>query len=132
MNYEEARQIAEDGPAPGKWNWTNLNDSIAPYPYTIAPCGIAAGERCDHDTREEAERHRYEWIAERLQEGTLAEEQRPCELPLGDRTCGQWTQHYLQPFGEAGAWAILCDEHRTAEGWRAVNPFRAEVQVIHS
>jgi hypothetical protein len=77
MNYEEARQLGAESAAPGKWNWTNMRDGQI---WTIAPCdwpdyerpaidprtakyidwAPTGRERCDHDTREEAERHQYD------------------------------------------------------------------------
>lgn len=147
MNYEQARQIGPDGPAPGKWNWTNANDSIAPAPYTVEPCAypdspIPAGwvfgqplertgrERCDHETREDAERHHYEHEISHVRiepiEGD-ARELRRCAYPA----CTQWqSSRAWWPGGYR--FDPLCFHQATIEVVRELNPFRPGIAITHS
>jgi hypothetical protein len=137
MNYEEARQLGETSDAPGKWNWSNRNDD---HIYTAAPCAWpdfvvmsikpTGRERCDHDTREEAERHH--WNAEAdgmdwrpIDQDTTRTLQR-CDFP----ECQNWST----ATGWAGGWVrgTYCDDHANADSYRSANPFIPGMQELHS
>lgn len=78
MNYDQARQLKDGG-----WHWTTMNDGVV---RTAEPCIKHIGdesdpawflmpynpddwERCEpHATREDAEKHFYEWCIESLAE----------------------------------------------------------------
>ena len=148
MNYEQARQIGPGGPAPGKWNWTNMNDRRVS---TTTPCyypdfdwagqrilqDIAEGlrieptgrERCDHDTQEEAERHHYDYELSRVKlvkiDLTTARQQNRCDVP----ECPNWANwEAVWPGGYVRD--SLCQEHYNESP--TLHPFRSGVQVIHS
>lgn len=153
MNYEQARQIGPDGPAPGKWNWSNSNDSVAPNPYTAWPCAWpdfdwpeppldkplsqwpkvtpTGRERCDHDTQEEAERHfhdaRIEAIDWRPIDTETARSLHGCDFP----DCASWADG-------ATAWmrgwvrGQFCKAHANADGYRAAHPFTPGIREVHS
>lgn len=158
MNYEEARQIGKDGPAPGKWNWTNMNDSVQPNPYTIAPCAWpdfewppydytrslqdqpkvtpTGRERCDHDTREEAERHHWEAnvaaVTIRRVDLKTARSRSKCDVPGCDnweRYQAQWPDGYIVD--------SLCARHGgpdRVEGnpVELIHPFVPGTRIVHS
>ncbi len=148
MNYEQARQIGPDGPAPGKWNWTNYNDSVAARPYTAAPCLFPDSpipddwvpgtpvpprdgrERCDHDTQEDAERHRYEYERSNVQFEALnldtAAERRRCIV------CDDWETHRTRAYWPIADGESFCTVHATPDGWREAHPFRPGMTHIHS
>jgi hypothetical protein len=135
MNYEQAREIGPDGPAPGKWNWTNFNDSVAPNPYTVAPCAWpdftwpeppldkpisqwpkvtpTGRERCDHDTREEAERHHWKYELGRV---------RLVKLDLDA----------IRERHRCAVEDCLCEEHATFNTVVELHPFVPGVRSIHS
>lgn len=134
MNYEQARQIGPNGPAPGKWNWTNFNDGIAPNPYTIAPCRDPdlGKERCDHDTRQEAERHhwRYEMALVQLVpfDAVGARERYRCDVS----DCPNWEDFYTR-WPDGYRMDHLCLDHATFQDVVKLHPYdEREVQVIHS
>ena len=160
MNYEEARQIGPSGPAAGKWNWTNMNDSVQEAPFTVAPCAWpdfdwppfdpkkaladqpkvtpTGRERCDHDTREEAERHHYDYelAGVRIQRVDLstARSRSKCDVP----DCQNWERY--QAFWPGGFVVdSLCSPHRFAkpgenqpEALRLIHPFVPGSRTIHS
>jgi hypothetical protein len=154
MNYEQARQIGPDGPAPGKWNWTNLNDSVADHPYTVAPCAWpdftwppydhtksfadqpqvtpTGRERCDHDTQEEAEQHywRYELArgAPHPIDKTKAKQLNRCAQP----GCEQWADYEIVWPGIAALHDFVCERHLTVKDLAERHPFVPGMQVIHS
>lgn len=131
MNYEEARQIGPDGPNPGKWNWTNYNDSIAEHPYTVPPCISANGIRCDHETREEAERHhwRYEVANVHLHQLDLdrIRERQRCDWP----GCPNW-EDYQAHWPDGYRVDSLCTAHATLETVVELHPFEPGISSIHS
>ena len=139
MNYEQARQIGPTGPAPGKWNWTNANDGMSPNPFTVAPCRQPepGKERCDHDTREEAERHHYDYERGQVRivhiDLSTVRERRRCDVP----GCSNWERyHAIWP----GGYIVdsLCSRHSGADptnglaGPDLVHPFEPGLSVIHS
>lgn len=131
MNYEQARQVGPDGPAPGKWNWTNFNDGVADHPYTVEPCREPepGKERCDHDTQEEAERHhwKHEVLHIRLVKldlETLRERFR-CDV----EGCPNWEEYQAH---WPGGYVVdhLCEEHY--DGALTLHPFTPGMRLIHS
>lgn len=125
MNYEEARQFEN-----GKWNWTNYNDSVnRDYAYVIWPCRDPAPDkkRCDHDTREEAERHHWEWEIEHTRIEPWDEESASDRLRCRVKGCPAWqTRTAFWPDGFRAE--PLCDEHGPADVW----PFEPGMRSIHS
>lgn len=144
MNYDQARQIE----ATGKWNWTTMNDGVV---RTARPCyfpdfdwdaptvteAVMRGEpvhptgreRCDHDTRVDAERHYHEdWLArireEHLDLDTIRERRR-CDVP----DCNEWEDWRLH-WPDGYVVDSLCDKHRFKSG--VLHPFTPGLQVIHS
>jgi hypothetical protein len=152
VNYEQARQIGPDGPAPGKWNWTNLNDGIQKAPYTVDPCAWpdyvrppvdpmtatyvggwapTGRERCDHDTQEEAERHHWRYDLGKVQLTKLdldALRQRArCDVP----ECPNWEDYRTRwPGGYVSD--SLCEEHATHQTVVGLHPFAPGISEIHS
>ena len=150
MNYEQARQIGQNGPAPGKWNWTNFNDGIQAEPFTVAPCAWpdyerpsfdpitlkyenwapTGRERCDHDTQDAAERHHHDWEFQRaaltlIDLDTVPQRNR-CDLP----GCPNWATFTIRWAHNAWLHDELCDEH--ADDPTALHPFVAGARTIHS
>lgn len=183
MNYDQARQIdpEADRPDAGKWRYTTMNDGhVRTIGYCsgyrecpechgssmffgsalIATCtrcfgkGFTMQEDCPgHDTREEAERHYYEWRADHLVEreydlprGMEIGSRYACEAMTPDMVglsdiesvpqtlspCGAGTWMALGVSGEMGSDAMLCDEHRNRDGWMSARPFVAGMTSIHS
>jgi hypothetical protein len=153
VNYEQARQIGPDGPAPGKWNWTNLNDSVQPAPYTIAPCAWpdfkwppfdpsrsldeqskvtpTGRERCDHDTQEEAERHHWQYELSHvsphpIDKATVRQLDR-CDHP----GCNEWAD-YTMRWPDSYRQETVCTKHLTVESLVERHPFTPGLQAIHS
>lgn len=135
MNYAEAREVKGGG-----WHWTSMNDGNV---RTAAPCitirereGWQLGDpipeedikRCEpHATKEEAERHFYDWSLETLHESEWTSAQK-CETG-----CGAWSNkslgnHFHGYFGDV----FLCDFHRNADRVAELKPFRPDIQLIHS
>lgn len=138
MNYDEARQLSEGG----GWHWTSMNDGVV---RTAQPCLTILRpfdptkwheplqpedvRRCEpHATREEAERHYYEWS---LAEVTEVETSNAVKC---ERGCGTWTNKYLGHPGLSGYFpaTFLCDFHRSREVLAKVHPFKPGIQVMHS
>ena len=143
MNYDEARQLGPDAEAAGKWNWTTMNDGQI---YTASPCAWPDSPfpkdwkfgdpdprhgrlRCDHDTREEAERHYYEHQVSgiRMEELDLdsIRERRRCDVKAC-RNWEEWRAHWPSGY-EVDS---LCQQHR--EAFVLLHPFVPGLQVIHS
>lgn len=139
MNYDEAREI------PGKgWHWTTMNNGVV---RTAQPC-IQIPEmsvedlmrkplmgtnitRCEpHATREEAERHYYDWCLSTVTEIKLSNQQLRCRA----EGCEAWTGTEL---GNRQLECMfngdpLCDEHRTRETLALIHPFAPGLRSIHS
>lgn len=150
MNYEEARQIGPTGPAPGKWNWSTRNDDRI---WTSAPCAWpdfvwpdppldkpmsewpkvtpTGRERCDHDTREEAERHHWHDELGRVQLRKIdldtARQRGRCDVA----GCPNW-EDYQTRWPDGYQSDSLCEEHATHQTVVALHPFTPGAQVIHS
>lgn len=138
MNYAQARQIGPEGPAPGKWNWTSVNDGISDgKPYTVEPCrqpwDKPGQERCDHPTQEEAERHRWRFELSRMTPTPVdkesARELHRCDMP----DCPNWADYSLEaPFYISGRHNDLCQTHLHPASLEALNPFVPGMQEVHS
>jgi hypothetical protein len=136
MNYYEARERS-DGSG---WAWTRMNDGVIrtaggcvtwpeghPTPeQAISGTGPKPGQLHAHATREEAERCFYDYEAANLVELHAEDTQEHCQFP----GCQRWTSDGLAAhlLGEA----ILCDEHRNADGWKAINPFHPGLRIASS
>lgn len=139
MNYDEAREI------PGKgWHWTTMNNGVVriaqpcitilkPFDpgsldFSLRPSDIV---RCPpHATREEAERHYYDWCLSTVTEIKLGEQQLRCRAP----SCEAWTDTLLgnRQLERMFNGDPLCDEHRTRETLAAIHPFAPGLRSIHS
>ena len=133
MNYDEARQLKDGG-----WHWTTMNNGVV---RTASPCiqvpevnlfdeALLAANitRCDpHPTREDAERHFYDYSLSQLKETTTTHAQR-CEV------CDTWTNKALCNKGEwlYFGYIFLCDNHRQPSHVEALRPFSPCIAVIHS
>jgi hypothetical protein len=123
MNYAEARQrMGDNGLPSGLWDWTSKNDEVI---HAAGPC---AARTCEHHSKEEAERHYYDWSLEKVKEFSLERQQVPCEV------CGEWTQKGLHApgYNTYGFEALLCDRHRNKEELIKLRPFTPGIQSIHS
>ena len=109
MNYYEARR-QESGEQ--YWHWTCLRDS------KICICD-SCSPACVHKTREEAERHFYEWTLDNLIEETLTGQRFPCAYP----GCSVWTSVYMASRRVTHG-LFLCDKHRNRENFKNARPFR--------
>ena len=148
MNYDEARMLAPDTDAPGRWNWTTMNDGVI---RTAAPChypdfdwdAVASDEvlapgfhptgrpRCDHLTREEAERHywRHELDTTKIEPVDLdaIHERRRCDYP----GCKEWEEYRTRVKGW-GYGDSLCERHANRVSLEEIHPFILGTRVIHS
>ena len=142
MNYDEARQLGPESEAPGKWNWTTMNDRVI---RTAPPCAWpdfddwpsdpmaktepTGRQRCDHDTREDAERHHWTYELDELRiapvDLDLIRDRHRCSVP----DCTEWETHRAH-----GAWSLdfLCDRHANRAGLESIHPFAPGSRVIHS
>lgn len=116
MNYYQARQRQSDR----RWDWTVRNDDRY---YRIAPC---VDHDDGHETREEAERHWWDWATAELRESTLIDQQRPCAV------CRAWTDLLAESRdGHLGP-VSLCETHRNTEGLRQAAPFHPGTSITSS
>lgn len=139
MNYDEARPLKDGG-----WHWTTMNDGVV---RTAQPCiqilkpfepgsldfSLKASDitRCEpHATREEAERHYYDWCLSSVAEIHLADQQRRCRA----EGCGVFTDVMLgnRQMERMFNGDPLCPEHRTREVLAKIHPFTPGMQSIHS
>jgi hypothetical protein len=140
MNYDEAREI------PGKgWHWTTMNNGVVrtaqpcirhvgdesdPFWY-MKPSNESAWERCEpHATKEQAERHFYDWCLSTVTEIKLGEQQLRCRAP----GCEAWTDTELgnRQLGRMFNGDPLCEAHRTREVLAQIRPFAPGMGLIHS
>lgn len=137
MNYDEARQTA-DGTG---WHWTTKNDGRI---RTAAPCLRYVGspdasydspyrkedwELCEpHATKEEAERHFYDWCLSEVKE--VACSWASCRYPSCDQPANKALGN--SPFGMLFSQLPLCDDHRNAESLQLITPFRPGLTLMHS
>ena len=139
MNYDEAREI------PGKgWHWTTMNNGVV---RTAHPC-IQIPEmsfedlmrkplmgtditRCPpHATKEEAERHYYDWCLSTVTEIELSNQQLRCRA----EGCEAWTDTELgnRQLERMFNGDPLCDAHRNRETLALIHPFTPGLGSIHS
>ena len=122
MNYAQARQRSfSDGTPQDLWDWSTMNDGRA---WVSNPCNHS----CRHATREEAERHFYDYCLEQAQVHPQEREMRRC------RVCNAWTRNQL---GNIQMWLLLqpewlCDAHLTREFLAQVQPFAPGYTLVHS
>lgn len=125
MNYDEARELKDGG-----WHWTTMNDGVvrtAP-PCVRIPIDESTITHCDpHPTREDAERHFYDYSLSQLKESTFLSAKH-CEY------CDTWTNKALgnRGLGLYFREVFLCDTHRTTERVAALHPFKPGIALIHS
>lgn len=139
MNYDEAREILGKG-----WHWTTMNNGVVrtaqpcitilkPFDPTSPDFSLKASDitRCPpHATKEDAERHYYDWCLSTVTEIKLSNQQLRCRA----EGCEAWTDTELgnrQPERMFNG-DPLCDEHRTRETLALIHPFRSPLGVIHS
>lgn len=153
MNYDEARQLGADSDSPGKWNWTTMNDGRI---RTASPCAwpdydwssvpvevILAGtasptgrERCDHDTREAAERHQYDaalakMTIDRLELDDIRARRR-CDAPGDDgKGCREW-ESWRANWHDGYRFDHLCDDHADRATVALIHPFVPGIRSMHS
>lgn len=146
MNYDEARQIAPTPDSLGGWHWTTMNDGRI---RTAAPCRLYTGPvrsvadmmrapvrgsdftTCaPHETREEAERHFYDYSREEAMAHEVDISWSNCRYP----ECKNPANHALGVgrLDLFGSLTPLCDDHRNANGWEAANPFYTPMFLMHS
>lgn len=116
MNYAAARQRQSNG----RWDWTVRNDDRI---WRVAPCD---DHEDGHATREEAERHHWEYeMARPIRVFQDPDEQRKCEV------CSAWTHDRVK---QEGDWhqIVLCSEHQTREAIEQLRPFSPGQTVIYS
>jgi hypothetical protein len=144
MNYDEARQLGASSNAPGKWNWSSRNDD---HIRTASPCAwpdfvwpknvidystiIATGrERCDHDTREDAERHHWNDTAESMDWRPIDQDMTRtldrCDFP----ECKAWST--VTAWSRGWIRGIYCADHANADSYRLAHPFAPGSQEVHS
>jgi hypothetical protein len=140
VNYDEARAI------PGKgWHWTTMRDGVV---RTAEPCIRHVGdethplwymqpskpeewERCEpHATREEAERHYYDWCLSTATDIQLADQQLRCRA----EGCEAWTDTELgnRQLERMFNGDPLCAEHRTRDVLATLHPFTPGLRSVHS
>lgn len=124
MNYEAARQRESNG----RWNWTNMRDGRI---WTLLPCGYGAlGTTCDHETKEQAERHHYDHELAGVRFEQLDPDRRlihRCDV----ESCRELeTQHAVWPDGYT--FDSVCDAHANSETVAGLHPFEPGIEVIHS
>lgn len=148
MNYEEARQLGAKSDAPGKWNWSNRNDDristaspcawpdfewppldpTDPWGAKVTPTGR---ERCDHDTREEAERHQYDAALTKVTIDLLIlddiHQRRRCDAP----DCREWETHRAN-WHDGYRFDHLCDDDADVAVVAVIHPFVPGMSRIHS
>lgn len=139
MNYDEARELKGGG-----WHWTTMNDGVVrtaqpcitilkPFEpgsldFSLRPSDIT---RCPpHATKEDAERHYYDWCLSTVSEIKLADQQRRCRAS----GCSEWTDTMLgnRQLGRMFNGDPLCDAHRTPEALRALHPYAPGMMSIYS
>lgn len=143
MNYDEARQVVTGPDSLGGWRWTTMNDGVI---RTAAPCRRYTGPvrtvaemmrepvkgtdftTCEpHASKEEAERHFYDYSLEQVEE-------RDCSWTSCSAHCGNPANKTLGNLGMALYFqpTPLCDQHRSREELIALYPFKTGIALIHS
>jgi hypothetical protein len=115
MRYSAARQRQSDG----KWDWTTQRGEAV---YAVPPCG----DGCPgHDTKEEAERHYYDYQLAKLKERSQDIKCR-CEA----KDCDVWTNKTLDT--DLYDATYLCDAHRNKEVFEQLHPFHPGREIWES
>ncbi len=118
MNYYVARRRQKDGILIDLWDWTCQNgDAIWP----MTPCSLS----CEHKTREEAERHHYEYEIETRKRVTFEQADKCVE-------CGEWTDSSFEIGHGIGRLIKLCEKCGTEEAVRKHDPFVPGCTVMSS
>lgn len=119
MNYAEARQRKSDG----RWNWTTMNDGRI---WTSAPC---TGHDDGHVTREEAERHFWEYELDSVRRFEIANDDavtlQRCQI------CSAFTASHVR-LADGYTTFMLCPDHQDRASLEQVHPFKAGRQLMHS
>ena len=142
MNYDSARQVALTADALGGWHWTTMNDGrvrpaapcrryIGPpldHRLPFKPAEASDFETCEpHATKEEAERHFYDYSLEQVEEESYSSWQ-DCVVCGAATKTGLGTRSMALLFsGDA-----LCDAHLSKEKLAELHPFQPGYQLIHS
>lgn len=116
MNYAQARQRESDG----RWDYTVRNDD------RIWRTGYCADHEDGHATKEEAEKHFYDYELDqpfRIYEDI--NQQAKCVV------CGEWTQNRVMLYDGYTTY-ILCKDHQTKEDLMKVRPFTPGMSSIYS
>lgn len=119
MKYFRARQRLVDK----RWDWTVDQDQV------IAKAGPCVLHSDGHATREEAERHFYDWDLQTLLTFTEGNEKtkHECEAPgcktLTDRGLATRFRWKVQWF---------CDLHRVKPIYEMLNPFEPGIEIQQS
>jgi len=126
VNYYAARQLGPNSRAPGKWNWTRMNDGVIT---TAAPCYQPDGGD-DHDSKEDAERHFWEWEAANLRRTEYTTASR-CDGPHDGDAPRTAIAFGVRP---VGAEVHVCPQHESqaVEIWKAAHPFVPGIAVTSS
>lgn len=124
MNYDRARQrvgLGDDKPL-GLWDWTTYNGRFGTR--VAKPCTAS----CHHTTREEAERHFYEFCLASVKPFNDTEVQHKCGV------CGAWTSRGFrnERLSMLKLESYLCKEHQTIAALEKLHPFKPDLEVIYS
>lgn len=118
MRYYAARLRTD-----GRWDWTVERDKV------ITVDGPCVTHTDGHPTKEEAERHFYEWDIKTLGLITESDDKlfHGCEAPecKTHTTIGFVTRYRWKP-----QW--FCDLHRVKEIYIMLNPFKPGVMITQS
>ena len=140
MNYDEARPLKAGG-----WHWTTMNDGVV---RTAQPCIRHVGEKSDpfwymqpskpedwvccepHATREEAERHFYDWCLSTVEESRMSDQQLRCRVA----GCDGWSDVLLgnRQLGHLFNGDPLCEAHRSKDQLALLHPFKPGMVLVHS
>ena len=150
MNYDEARQLGASSDSPGKWNWSSRNDdhirtaSPCAWPDFVWPKNVidystikpTGRDRCDHDTREEAEHHQYDAALAKVTIDLLAlddiRERRRCDAAGDDgKGCREWETHRANWY-DGYRTDHLCDDHANVIAVAEIHPFIPGMRSMHS
>jgi len=119
MNYAEARQRQSDG----RWDWTTRNDDRI---WRSSPC---SAHEDGHATREEAERHHWEYELDNVRRFVVADAGavtlERCQI------CSVFTASHVR-FADGYTMFFLCSIHQDRASLEQVHPFVPCVSIIHS
>jgi hypothetical protein len=116
MNYAEARQRESDK----RWDWTVRNDDRI---WRSEPC---SGHEDGHETREEAERHFWEWeMAQPFSVFVEERHLRRCEI------CNEWTDARVRMY-DGYKTLVLCSIHQNRLSIEQLYPFAPGRALIYS